>query len=123
VNANPGDELFIYGSWISSGAQVAVYSFHAGRLVRAGTNLQIGGDSADRFGFDCVRTRTPEIAQRDYSLIGPTIYGRWRLTTHTYGWHGATLHLTNRQVTFHHGWPSGSAIRPGAGCGPLQGYR
>jgi hypothetical protein len=123
VNANPGDELFIYSSWISSGAQVRVYSFHAGKLIRGGANLQMGGDSADRFGFDCLRRPTPEIVQRDYSLIGPTIYGRWRLTTYTYGWEGATLHLVNRQIAIHHGWPSGSTIRPGARCGPLPGYR
>lgn len=123
VNANPGDELFIYGSWISSGAQVQVYSFDAGKLIRARANLQMGGDSADRFGFNCLRRPIPEIVQRDYSLIGPTIYGRWRLTTYTYDWDGAILHRVNRQITIHHGWPSGSAIRPGAGCGPLPGYR
>lgn len=123
VNGNPGGELFVYSSWISSGAQVEVFSFHGGRLIRAGVNLQMGGDSADRFGFDCLRGPRPEIVQRDYSLIGPTIYGRWRLTTDTYGWNGATLQLTSRQITIHHGWPSGAAIRPGAGCGPLPGYR
>lgn len=53
VNETPGDELFIYGSWISSGAQVDVYSLYAGELVSAGAKLNFGGDSADKFGFDC----------------------------------------------------------------------
>jgi len=83
----------------------------------------MGGDSADRFGFNCVRTPRPEIIQHDYSHIGPTIYGRWRLTTYTYAWSGATLHLIDRATTIHHGWPDKSAIRPGAGCDPLPGYR
>lgn len=123
VNSEPGDEIFVYDSWISSGAQVAVYSFRAGRLVRAGPNLQMGGDSADRFGFDCVRAPKAEIVQHDYALIGPTIHGRWRLTSYTYAWDGARLRLVRREITTHHGWPSGSAIRPGAGCDPLPGYR
>jgi hypothetical protein len=123
VNASPGDELFIYGSWISSGAQVEVFSFNAGKLVRAAANLQMGGDSADRFGFNCVRTPRPEIIQRDYSLLGPTIYGRWRLTAYTFVWDGAALRLASRAITIRHGWPGGGAIRPGAGCNPLPGYR
>jgi hypothetical protein len=123
VNADPGDELFIYGSWISSGAQIEVYGFHAGTLVQAGGTLQMGGDSADRFGFNCVRTPRPEIIQHDYSLIGPNIYGRWRLTTDTYAWSGATLQLIGRATTIRHGWPGRSAIGPGTGCGPLPGYR
>jgi hypothetical protein len=34
VNARSGDELFVRGYWI--GAEVDIYSFYAGRLVRAG---------------------------------------------------------------------------------------
>jgi hypothetical protein len=123
VNTIPGGELFLYTSWYSSGPQVAVYSLQAGKLVNAGVSLNFGGDSANRFGFDCVQTPTPEIIQRDYSLIGPTIYGRWRLVTDTYAWSRATVRLVKHQTTIHHGWPHGSAIRPGPGCHPLTAYR
>jgi hypothetical protein len=123
VNANPGAELFVYVSWTSSGAEVAVYSFDGGRLVRAPETFTFGGDSASRFGFDCVRKPRPEIVQRSYELIGPTIYGRWRLTTATYVWSGATLRLRGRSSTIHHGWPHGSEIRIGADCDPLPAYR
>lgn len=120
VNASPGDELFIYGSWISSGAQIQVFSFKVGQLVRAKANLQIGGDSADRFSFNCVRTPRPEVIQDNYSLIGPTIYGRWRLTSDTYAWDSASLRLVDRTVTIHHGWPAATGI--GAGCDPLPRF-
>jgi hypothetical protein len=121
VNARSGDELFVRGCWI--GAEVDLYSFYAGRLVRAGGKLYIDGASADKFGFDCVRKPAPEIIQRDYSLIGPTIYGRWRLTSYIYAWHGATLDLVRRDTTVHHGLPGQRAMRPGPGCDPLPGYR
>jgi hypothetical protein len=122
VNGRPGDELFVDTNWTSSGPQVLVYSFLAGTLVDSGATLNFGGDSADRFGFSCVQKPAPEIIQRDYSLIGPTIYGRWRLTTYTYVWDGATLHLGKHETTIHHGLPHGNAIRPGPGCGPLAGF-
>jgi hypothetical protein len=89
----------------------------------SGGKLYIDGASADKFGFDCVRKPAPEIIQRDYSLIGPTIYGRWRLTSYIYAWHGATLDLVRRDTTVHHGLPGQRAMRPGPGCDPLTGYR
>jgi len=123
VNARSGAELFVYVSWISSGANVAVFDFQTGRLVRAPVILNFGGDSASRFGFDCVRKPRPEIVQRNYELIGPTIYGRWRLTTDTYTWKGATLRLAHRASTIHRGWPGRTDVGIGAGCNPLPAYR
>jgi len=123
VNGRPGDEVFVATNWTSSGPQVLVYSLLAGRLIGSGATLNFGGDSANRFGFSCVQKPAPAIIQHDYSLTGPNIYGRWRLTTYTYAWSGATLQLIGRATTIHHGWPGRSAIRPGGGCGPRPEYR
>jgi hypothetical protein len=123
VNGRRGDALFVATNWTSSGPEVLIYSFLAGNLVDSGATLNVGGDSADRFGINCMRTPRPEIIQHDYSLIGPNIYGRWRLTTYTYIWSGATLRRIGRATAIHHGWPGRSAIGLGAGCGPLSGSR
>jgi hypothetical protein len=123
VNGTAGAELFVATNWISSGPEVLVYSFRSGKLVNAGVKLNMGGDSADRFGFSCVQKPQREIIQRDYSLIGPTIYGRWRLSTYYYAWDRATLRLVKRKRTIHHGLPHGRGITPGPSCGPLPGYR
>lgn len=118
-----GAALFVAMDWSSSGPEVRVYTVAHGKLLDAGATLSMGGDSANRFGFQCVTAPKPEVIQNDYALIGPNIYGRWRLTSYTYVWAGHTLQPAGHAVSIHVGWPDGVATRPGPGCGPLPVYR
>lgn len=117
-----GAALFVATDWSSSGPQVRVYSVFRGRLLDAGAALSMGGDAASRFGFACVSSPRPEVIQNDYTLLGPNIYGRWRVTSFTYVWVGHTLRLASRSVQSYTGLPDASASRPGPGCGPLPVY-
>jgi len=122
VNDEPGAELFLQVARISSGSYVAIYSDQGGRLVRSRVTLSYGGDSANRFGFSCIRTPRPEIVQRSYDLLGPDISGPWKEKTDTYAWRGPTLRLLSSRSTTHYGWPDPALAGVGNGCDPIQGY-
>lgn len=122
VNDEPGAELFVQVARISSGSEVAIYGDQGGRLVRSHVTLTYGGDSADRFGFSCVRTPVPAVVQRSYELLGPDIGGRWRERIVTYDWEGPRLRQVASRSIIHHGWPGAGEAGVGAGCGPIQGY-
>jgi len=122
VNDEPGVELFVQVAHISSGSYVAIYSDQGGRLVRSRVTLSYGGDSANRFGFSCIRTPRPEIVQRSYDLLGPDITGRWKEKIDTYAWRGPTLRLIGSKSTMHYGWPDPADAGISAGCSPVQGY-
>jgi len=68
VNDDPGDELFIQVSQISSGAAAVAYGLHDGRLVPAGVTLGYGGDLATKAGFDCLTGHPPRLVQRTFEL-------------------------------------------------------
>jgi hypothetical protein len=116
VNDDPGDELFIQVSQISSGATAVAYGFHDGRLVPAGVTLDYGGDSATKAGFDCLTGHPPRLVQRSFELIGPTIYAWWRETDTTYTWHGARLVKIDQRTFKRRGLPPASETHVGAGC-------
>jgi hypothetical protein len=116
VNDDPGDELFIQVSQISSGANAVAYGFHDGRLVPAGVTLGYGGDSATKAGFDCLTGHLPRLVQRTFELIGPTIYAWWKETDTTYAWHGPRLVKINERTFKRRGLPLASETDVGAGC-------
>jgi hypothetical protein len=116
VNGDPGSEVFLQLSQISSGATAVAYGFHDGQLVPAGVTLSYGGDSATHTGFNCITGEPPHLIQRDFELIGPTIYGSWRETDITYDWEGPKLVQTAKQTFKEHGSPPISEVGIGAGC-------
>jgi hypothetical protein len=115
VNADPGAELFTVTSSGGGTAEVAVYSFRSGRLMRADARLYFGGNSALKFGFTCVHQPKPEILQHKFFLTGD---GIWTETTYTYAWRAGKLALLSHTTTGYHGQPHGADIRPVA-CGSL----
>jgi hypothetical protein len=116
VNDNPGKELFIETSRISSGAYAVAYGFAGGRLVAAGPTLDYGGDSATKAGFNCLPGPPPRLVQRTFELNGPTIHGAWSEIDVTFAWHGPRLvRLARRPFTLH-GLPSASKTDIGRGC-------
>jgi hypothetical protein len=116
VNDDPGSEIFLEVSRISSGAAGVAYSFHDGRLVPAGVMLAYGGDSASRAGFNCLPGNPPRLIQRTYELIGPTIDGWWRETNVTYTWHGPRLVQTAQRTFKRRGAVTASETSIGHGC-------
>jgi hypothetical protein len=116
VNDDPGDELFIQVSQISSGATAVAYGFDDGRLVPAGVTLDYGGDSATKAGFDCLTGHPPRLVQRSFELIGPTIYAWWRESDTTYAWHGPRLVKVAERTFKRRGLPPASETDVGAGC-------
>ncbi len=118
VSAGAADRVLLEIDRASSGANAAFYGLSGGKLVAAGPMLGWGGDSADRAGFSCSGR---SVVQRNYALIGPTIYATWRETEITYDWHGARLAETRAHSFNRRGLPSGSAIAIGRSC--LDGVR
>jgi hypothetical protein len=116
VNDDPGSELFLEFSRISSGANAVAYGFHDGRLVPAGVTLDYGGDSASKAGFDCLAGKPRRLIQRTFELIGSTIYAWWKETDITYAWHGPRLVKTAKRTFKRRGLPPASETDVGAGC-------
>jgi hypothetical protein len=116
VDDEPGDELFIQVSRISSGSTAVAYGFQDGRLVPAGVSLSYGGDSATKAGFDCLPGDPARLVQRTFELIGPTIYAWWKETNVTYAWHGPRLVRTADHTFNRRGLPPTSQTDIGAGC-------
>jgi hypothetical protein len=116
VNDDPGDEVFIQVSQISSGATAVAYGFHGGRLVPAGVTLSYGGDSASKAGFDCVAGNPARLVQHTFELIGPTINAWWKETDTTYAWHSVRLAKIAERTIKRHGLPPASETDVGAGC-------
>jgi hypothetical protein len=116
VNNEPGDELFIQISQISSGATAVAYGFHDGSPVPAGVTLSYGGDSATKAGFDCLPGTPPRLVQRAFQLIGPTIHGSWSETEVTYAWHGPRLAKIAERTFKRRGLPPTGETTIGAGC-------
>jgi hypothetical protein len=116
VNDDPGEELFIQVSQISSGATAVAYAFHEGSPVPAGVILSYGGDSASKAGFDCLAGNPPRLVQRTFELIGPTIHNWWRETDVTYAWHGPRLMKIAERTFKHRGLPPARETDVGAGC-------
>jgi hypothetical protein len=112
-NRVPGEEVWVHETHISSGELTGVYTFDGHRLRRAGA-FWYGGDSAARFGFTC-SVRRATIVQRQYLLVGPTIYGRWHRTVTTYAWVGGQLHRAGGETATTHGFPRHPP--EGVGCG------
>jgi hypothetical protein len=117
VNSDPGPEVFLQVSEISSGAAAVAYGFVDGRLVPAGVTFEYGGDSATKAAFACWPGQPPRLVQRVYELLGPTIYGWWKETTVTYAWHGPKLMPTATRTSKERGLPPVNATSRGAGCG------
>jgi hypothetical protein len=113
VNDDPGDEVFIQTSQISSGSTAVAYGYQNGRLVPAGVTLAYGGDSADRAGFNCLAGR---LLQRTFVLTGRTINSTWRETDVTYGWTGPHLAKLTQRTFTHRGRPPADQTDVGAGC-------
>ncbi len=113
VNGDPGDEVFIQTSQISSGSTAVVYGYRNRRLVPAGVTLAYGGDSADKAGFDCLAGR---LLQRTFVLTGRTVNSAWRETDVTYGWNGPRLAKIAKRTFIHHGLPPAGQTGVGAGC-------
>jgi len=120
MSDDPGSEVFLQVSEISSGSAAFVYSFNDGRLVPAGVTLGYGGDSATKAGFNCLAD-PPRLIQRTFELLGPTIYGWWRETDITYTWNGPKLVRTAARTFKEHGSPPRSEIEVGSGCKSVSG--
>ncbi|MGD0198409.1 MAG: hypothetical protein ABSC56_10975 [Solirubrobacteraceae bacterium] len=116
VSNDPGKEIFLVDSWISSGATAVAYGYQNGRLVPADVLLSYGGDSADKAGFDCIAGAHPGLIQRTFTLIGPTIHGYWKETDRSYAWKGTRLVKTGERTFKHRGLPTERQIGDGAGC-------
>jgi hypothetical protein len=116
VNDDPGSEIFIEVSRISSGASAVAYGYYDGRLVPAGATLNYGGDSASRAGFNCLPGNPPRLIQRTYELIGPTVNGWWQQTNTTYAWHGPRLVQTAKRAFKRRGAVTASETSIGRGC-------
>jgi len=117
VNNDPGPEVFLQVSQISSGANAVAYGLAHGRLVPAGVTLGYGGDSGTKASFVCRSGPPPQVVQRFYELLGPTIYGWWQETTVLYRWHGPKLVRTATRKFKEHGLPPINATSRGADCG------
>lgn len=116
VNDDPGNEVFLEVSRISSGASVVAYGFLDGRLVPAGVTLGDGGDSATKAGFDCLPGNPPRVVQRTFELIGPTVYGWWWETNVIYDWHGPKLVQISKRTFRRHGAVTAGEIGVWRGC-------
>lgn len=116
VNDQPGSEIFLQFGWLSSGSSATVYSLYADHLIPAGVGLAVGGDSASGWGFDCLPGSPPRLITRQFTLIGPNIYGAWKETEAIYTWHQARLVKQSQRVVTEHGQPPRSQTRPGRGC-------
>jgi hypothetical protein len=116
VNSDPGDELFVQISQISSGATAVAYGFHDGRLIPAGVTLAYGGDSASKAGFDCLAGNPTRVLQRTFELIGPTIDQAWSETDVTYAWHGPRLVKIAQRTLKRRGLPPAHETDVGRGC-------
>jgi hypothetical protein len=112
VNGTPSSELLLEVSRGSSGASYAAYGLSDGRLVPAGVTFLAGGDSAAKSGFDCVPGNPPQLIQRTFELIGPTIYGWWRETNVRYAWHGPRLVLVSSRTFKRRGAVPASDVGP-----------
>jgi hypothetical protein len=116
VNDDPGSEILLEISRISSGANGVAYGYHDGRLVPAGVTLNYGGDSAARAGFNCLPGNPPRVIQRTYENIGPTVNGWWQETNITYTWHGPRLVQTAKRTFKRRGAVTASESSIGHGC-------
>jgi hypothetical protein len=116
VNDEPGREVFLEVSRISSGAGVAAYGFHDGRLVSSGVTLGYGGDSGTQNGFNCLRGQRPRVITRNFEFVGPTVYAWWTETEATYAWHGPKLVRTSARTFREQGMPTASETDVGSGC-------
>jgi hypothetical protein len=113
VTRDPGDEVFIQTSQISSGSTAVAYGYQNGRLVPAGVTLAYGGDSADKAGFNCLAGR---LLQRTFVLTGRTINSSWRETDVTYAWNGGRLAKIAQRTFTHNGLPPARVTDVGDGC-------
>jgi len=116
VNGDPGAELFIQVSQVSSGATAVAYGYQNARLVPAGVTLAYGGDSAAKAGFDCLGGNRPRLLQRTFLLAGPTINTSWKETDVTYVWNGPHLVKIGKRTFNHRGLPPAGETNVGAGC-------
>jgi hypothetical protein len=116
VNDGPGKEIFLEVSRISSGASAVAYAFLDGSLVPAGVTLSYGGDSAANAGFDCLAGNPPQLVQRTFALIGPTVYGWWRETDVVYDWSGPKLVQIGSRTFRRRGAVTAGEIGAGHGC-------
>lgn len=116
VNDDPGAEVFLWVTGISSGDTVAAYGLHKGRLAPAGAMLSYGGDSAAAAGFDCLSGSPPRLIQRSLLLLGPTIYGWWQESDTVYAWHGPKLVRISHHTFHRHGAIPSADRRIGRGC-------
>jgi hypothetical protein len=120
VDDDPGDEIFLEVSHISSGSNAVAYGLKDGRLVPAGVLLSYGGDSGSQGGFDCqAAAEPPELVQRVFLFGSPGVRARWKETELTYAWHGPKLLKIASRTFGENGNPSGREIAIGAGCGPV----
>jgi hypothetical protein len=116
VGEDPGKEILLEIERISSGEEAVAYGLDGGRLVPAGVTLSYGGDSATKAGFDCLPGNPPQLIQRAYELIGPTIDGWWRETDTVYAWHGPKLVRVSMRTFKRHGAVRSRDERIGHGC-------
>ena len=79
VNDDPGDELFIQVSQISSGATAIAYAFHDGGPVPQESPSRTEATQRARPG-STASPAIPRLVQRRFELIGPTIHERWSET-------------------------------------------
>jgi hypothetical protein len=124
INGVPGDELVLHTDDDSSGDLYQIYTDSGGRLRRVmALGLSAGGDSADKQGFACTLSPQPRLVVRVMSLLGPTIYGRWRWTVFTLGWKpsGGAVHRISRRTFVRRGLPARSQTVAGRGCGRRTG--
>lgn len=121
VNNEPGDELFLQISEISSGSTAMAYGLDHGRLVPAGALLAYGADSGVQAGFSCnTTTQPPEVVQRTFVLGARGFAARWKETKLTYAWHGPKLvKIRSQTIAGSRNRPS-SQLGPGSGCGPTK---
>jgi len=121
VNDEPGDELFLQVSQISSGSNAVAYGLVDGRLVPAGVELGYGGDSGAQAGFSCkIATQRSELVQRVFVPGAGGLDGRWHETKLTYAWQGPRLVKIQTQTTGENGSPPRSQLIGGSGCGPVK---
>jgi hypothetical protein len=91
LNGVPGDELIVELERWSSGSLATIYTATQGHLRREPVFLEYRGDSTYEAGFVCRTGAHPEVIQHIYALQRSL---RWRDTTTTFVWQGATLHRT-----------------------------
>jgi hypothetical protein len=119
VSDLPGKEIFVQVGHLSSGSTALAYSLYHGQLAASGVALAYGGDGGTRATFQCVAGNPQQLLQRTFELINvihEPIYGLWKETTDTYGWHGSRLVRTGQSTV-----KRNAAPRDGIGAGCIRG--